>query len=103
MQYQWARLIHHTSGLLVRQRRGSGFARGVPSPARALAGYTAKRQIVAEAERISQADPLREGDCWRGSNDALQGVLQVMAVPYANHPDYRRERAPRTVPSSIDS
>ena len=79
MQYQWARLIHHTSGLPVRQRRGSGFARGVPSPARALAGCTAKRQIVAEAERISQADPLREGDCWRGSNDALQGVLQVMA------------------------
>jgi hypothetical protein len=34
VEYQWARLIRQASGLPVRQRRGSGLARGAPSPAR---------------------------------------------------------------------
>ena len=46
VQYLWARLIHHTSGRPVRQRRGSGLARGAPSPARVPAGCTAKGKIV---------------------------------------------------------
>jgi Family of unknown function (DUF6221) len=47
VEYQWARLIHQASGLPVRQRRGSGLARGAPSPARVVADCTARRKIVA--------------------------------------------------------
>jgi hypothetical protein len=42
VQYQWAPMIHHTSGLPMRQRRGSAFARGAPSPARVVADCKAK-------------------------------------------------------------
>lgn len=90
--YQWARLIHQASGLPVRQRRGSGLARGAPSPTCVPADCTARREIVARhancgsgAGYRDEAGPAREGGgC---------AELADLATVYADHPNYRQEWA----------
>ena len=70
--YQWARLIHQASGLPLRQRRGSGLARGAPSPTRVPADCTARREIVA-----------RHANCGSGAGycDEASPARRVAAAP----------------------
>lgn len=58
------------------------------SATRALAEVDAKRRIMAECgHMIRRGEPERSGAVWN---------LQVLALPYADHPDYRPEWAPDT-------
>lgn len=93
MQYQWARLIHHSSGLPVRQRRGSRFARGAPSPARVVADCKAKREIVTRACTCGSGGGYCD-DCGHGREGGGCAELADLAMIYADHPDYRQEWAP---------
>lgn len=59
-------------------------------PARVLREVTAKRRIVeAEQDRVLDEGPLPEH--MRGSVET--DVLALLALPYADHPDYREEWA----------
>ena len=56
-------------------------------PARVLAECDAKRRIVELADR---------DDNWRYGmhSEAIGEVLRLLALPYADHPDYREEWRP---------
>jgi hypothetical protein len=58
--------------------------------ARVLAECEAKRRIVEECERHIPTEP---GGCDYGdlSPDLAERVLSLLALPYADHPDYREE------------
>lgn len=61
---------------------------GSPSPARVLAECEAKRHIInLHAEAV--AESMRSGSTW-----AYGEVLRRLALPYADHPDYREEWRP---------
>lgn len=64
----------------------TGAKGAVVGPGRVLAECEAKRRIVAEANRF-------EGDDDPGAH-VLVGVLELLALPYADHPDYREEWRP---------
>ncbi|MFD0408613.1 DUF6221 family protein [Kitasatospora sp. NPDC127116] len=49
-------------------------------PARVLADVDAKRRVLADVESFTE--------------DGALAVLQLLALPYADHPDYRPEWAP---------
>jgi hypothetical protein len=53
---------------------------------RVLAECEAKRRIVEYCPSASE-----EGDTW---DTAFWRVLQILALPYADHPDYREEWKP---------
>ena len=61
----------------------------VPSTKRILAECEAKRRIVTEAGDYSPE--LAEGD---NGEWAFGTVLRMLALPYANHPDYQPEWRP---------
>lgn len=71
-------------------------AAGWLPPSRVLAECEAKRRIVeqyADAERRRVADPLDMAVAPRRVF-ALERVLRALALPYADHPDYREEWRP---------
>ncbi|MEV7599881.1 DUF6221 family protein [Kitasatospora sp. NPDC089797] len=51
-------------------------------PARVLSEVDAKRRVLADAASFTE--------------DGQQAVFQLLALPYADHPDYRPEWAPGT-------
>lgn len=57
------------------------------NPARVLADADAKRRIVAECEAAYGQDS-------RGMASLADGTLALLALPYAGHPDYRKEWRP---------
>ncbi len=62
-------------------------------PARVLREVEAKRRIIAEYEAAAaDADP--EDDADRALLSSLRGVLKALALPYAEHPEYRAEWRP---------
>jgi hypothetical protein len=76
-------------------------------PARVLAEVDAKRRILAEYEqtvtRAADMEPgtpetytrrLREWSEQRAQMTALNGVLRLLTLPYADYPDYRPEWRP---------
>ena len=54
------------------------------SRTRVLAEVDAKRQIVAKCDNVA------DGSAW----DLAQAVLRLLALPYADHPEYRPEWKP---------
>ncbi|MFE3762284.1 DUF6221 family protein [Streptomyces sp. NPDC059104] len=60
-------------------------------PARVLAEVDAKRQVLAHIE--AQLD--RTDTPW-WFDDTLTPVLHLLALPYAGHPDYRKDWRPDT-------
>jgi hypothetical protein len=61
-------------------------------PARVLAECEAKRRIVEEwdaAHRVALASPQYSYD--EGIATGLLAALYALALPYADHPDYREE------------
>lgn len=56
-------------------------------PARVLADCEAKRRIVARIQ-MSQMLPVQISDY------AAEAILRALALPHADHPDYRPEWAP---------
>lgn len=84
VEYQWARMTKHTNGA-----RGSSFSKGAPPPEAVLADIAAKRHIIADYKRLLFNDPLRRTDYFRGQREALGFVVQHLAEPYADHPDYQ--------------
>jgi hypothetical protein len=79
------------------QSRWRNFARGqaiasLADPTRVLAECEAKRQIVAIFEGHPGADPRRDGH-WN-EYAGMNAMLVALALPYADHPDYREEWRP---------
>jgi len=64
-------------------------------PARVLAEVDAKRRIVDSYERATENRHAHLGDlASAGAFLALHGAVKSLALPYADHPDYRPEWAP---------
>ena len=61
------------------------------APARVLAECAAKRQLVEIAVAQLEAADLYPGGQWAGSNARAAGILQVLALPYADRSGYREE------------
>ena len=59
------------------------------NPSRVLAECESKRRIVEMAWHH-----LGEDDYAWGMEEAKRQILAVLALPYADHPDYRQEWAP---------
>ena len=61
-------------------------------PARILAECEAKRRIVEDAIAADDHDP---SDAYAdGYRCALERVCEILALPYADHPDHRQEWRP---------
>lgn len=67
-------------------------------PARVLAEVGAKRRILDDVLPTMQADELRIAGEWGVGSDpvreASDDLLSLLALPYAEHPDYREEWRP---------
>ncbi|MGA4864080.1 DUF6221 family protein [Streptomyces lavendulocolor] len=65
-------------------------------PARVLAEVDAKRQMIDEYARNAEAAEAEQcPNEWNGGIDKLgHFVLPLLALPYADHPDYRDEWRP---------
>jgi hypothetical protein len=67
-------------------------------PARVLAEVEAKRRILDDVLPTMQADELRIAGEWGVGSDpvreASDDLLSLLALPYADHPDYRDEWRP---------
>jgi hypothetical protein len=64
-------------------------------PKRVLAEVDAKRKIVDQAEQAAEEYEDDTFDTQRSTTAlTLESVLHLLALPYANHPDYRPEWAP---------
>lgn len=67
-------------------------------PARVLAEVEAKRRILDDVLPTMRADELRIAGEWGvGSEpvrEASDDLLSLLALPYADHPDYREEWKP---------
>jgi hypothetical protein len=68
-------------------------------PARVLAECEAKRRIVEEHARVwvnplHAPDPAMQRYMHKGRTNGLYFALQALALPYADHPDYREEWRP---------
>jgi hypothetical protein len=61
------------------------------TPAHVLAKCKADRRIVEGAQRVMLPDPR---DYWQGAHDTMDGVLRLLALPYADRPGYRDEWKP---------
>jgi hypothetical protein len=63
-------------------------------PARVLAEVDAKRRLLDKTHpELQWADSAAEGE-WGNYQEAALDFLKIMALPYADHPDYRPEWAP---------
>jgi hypothetical protein len=67
-------------------------------PDRALAECEAKRRIVEQTHEINRMDDLIEEHFGRGEEKLRAGqlLLMTLALPYADHPDYREQWRPRS-------
>ena len=82
---------------------GSSFAGGAPTPRRVLAECEAKRRIITLHEQGSGwlGDPEPRGCLLCHENDGIIErfgwceTVRALALPYADHPDFRKEWAPR--------
>ncbi|SES03075.1 DUF6221 family protein [Streptomyces qinglanensis] len=68
-------------------------------PARVLADIEAKRRVVRyyedAARTLAAAEPgTPPHDLMTGAMNSLRAALQALALPYADHPDYREEWRP---------
>ncbi|RPE34931.1 DUF6221 family protein [Kitasatospora cineracea] len=64
-------------------------------PARVLAEVDAKRRIIAQYERAREGRRTHPDDlASAGAVLALYGAVKLLALPYAEHPDYREEWRP---------
>lgn len=64
------------------------------SPARMLAEVAAKRRMLDDLyPEVKGADEAIEGE-WNSSPDNADALLEMLALPYAGHPDYRQEWKP---------
>ncbi|MFK0222210.1 DUF6221 family protein [Streptomyces vinaceus] len=64
-------------------------------PARVLAEVEAKRQLVDRYERVLEDRRVHPDDlALAGALLALHGAVKLLALPYADHPDYLPELAP---------
>ena len=63
----------------------------IVSPARVLAECEAKRRIVERAHRASSAFNQSINPTTSGVAMTMDLVLAALALPYADHPDYREE------------
>lgn len=62
-------------------------------PARVLAEVAAKRRMLDELyPEVKGADEAILGE-WNSSPDNAETLLEMLALPYASHPDYRQEWA----------
>ena len=71
-------------------------------PARVLAECEAKRRLVEHVVKFRR--DVANASIWRGDEwadgrvagweDGVAGILEVLALPYADHPDYRPEWRP---------
>lgn len=97
LEWLYAYSTRHASG-----GSGSGFLRSVypDTPEDVLAECEAKRRIVAEyveAAHLShrlQDEGSDEKWEWIAREAALERVVRLLALPYADHPDYREEWKP---------
>lgn len=81
IHYEWSRQTHHHSG-----GSGTSLAPGAPSPSQVIRDIEAKRALLTFCED----DPFCHDGGW-----AYTGrVLELLALPYSDHPDYRQEWAP---------
>lgn len=69
-------------------------------PARALVEVDARRRIIAQYEAICEqvSNPVSAANFERAyaMKGELRDVLELIALPYADHPDYREEWRPAT-------
>lgn len=77
-----------------REERGAHIARW--DPARVLTECEAKRRIVELHTRATQDGHVcpstrGEGTLWSFGGDPACDTLRLLALPYADHPDYRQE------------
>jgi Family of unknown function (DUF6221) len=86
-QWKWIHLYR----LKDRQRGwSSGHHDGAPSPARVLAECEAKRRIVRLHDELLEEN-LAKGDASAWGADLMHmDVLRLLAMPYADHPDYQQ-------------
>ena len=61
-------------------------------PARVLAECEAKRRIVEDRQRIDRS--AGDTDWHSGYSDGNYDAIKALALPYADHPDYREEWRP---------
>lgn len=78
----------------------AGVARHVArhDPARVLAEVDAKRRVLDEYEASAAASGEADEDGYEYADGwafALQRVVQILALPYADHPNYREAWRPR--------
>lgn len=68
-------------------------------PARVLAEVKGKRLILDEYEAVAEGVDMDSHDLEHSADrsmaSSLRGALKGLALPYAEHPDYRPEWAPR--------
>jgi hypothetical protein len=81
---EWA-VVENATSLVAAQSRDPWWARHIArhDPARVLAECDAKRRIVQDMPFV--------GEC---AAELLLRVGQILALPYAAHPDYREEWRP---------
>ncbi len=89
--YNWAIHTEHVSG-----GWGTGFVDGAPTPDRVMAECQAKRRIIEYCEYSIDPD---DDACYAPETYGMmaatgEGVLERLALPYADHPDYRPEWSP---------
>jgi hypothetical protein len=80
--------VHHPAQDISHDRALT--ASGWWSPARVVAECEAKRRILLMAEQ----PPRWPGPAAPPDPDTVQAVLRYLALPYADHPDYRPEWRP---------
>lgn len=63
-------------------------------PHRVLADVAAKRQIIQNCEWVNLDENRDFSDFMAGRAQEARTVLRRLALPYANHPDYREDWRP---------
>jgi len=87
-----ARDMQHMAAIgrpLLELRGGGTLGRDLVDPARVLAECEAKREVVNAA-----GYHLEFGRVTPESEDLALSILRALALPYADHPDYRMVRHP---------
>jgi hypothetical protein len=95
-------LRNHGPGALLRELDGYGLhwmTSSVTTAAHVLAESEAKRRLIAFAEgTVASMDLQIQGEWGSGpilpEHDEALRMLRILALPYADHPDYREEWRP---------